>query len=95
MLTNRARLTNVDEMILSFIEKNSPMSFDTLADKFEGKVDCLAKRISVFVAYGFINLDKNIISLNDKYKSIAAEISQNSMDETIYIPVKDDTQTRG
>ena len=95
MLTNRARLTNVDEMILSFIESNAPMSFETLAAKFDGKIDCLAKRISVFIAFGFINLDKNIISLTEKYKPIAAEIGKNSMDETIFIEAKDITLTRG
>lgn len=95
MLTNRARLTNVDELILSYIERESPMSFEKLSDKFEGKIGCLAKRCSVFVAHGFVNINNNIISLNDKYKPIADDISHNSMDETVIILPKDNTITGG
>ena len=89
MLTNRARLTNLDELILSYIERGAPFAFEKLANKFEDKVDCIAKRLSVFVAYGFINIKNNIISLDEKYKPIAADITVNSMDETVMFQLKD------
>ena len=94
MLTNRARLTNTDELVLSFIERSAPMDFQKVAEKFPN-VDCLPKRIAVFVAFGFVELNNNIISLAPKYKPIAEEIGQNSTDITIFeVPANDDTQSR-
>ena len=93
MLTNRARLTNTDELILSFIERCAPLDVQKVADQFPD-VDCLAKRIAVFVAYGFVETKNNILSLDDKYKPIAEEISKNSSDVTIFeVTPKDDTLT--
>tara|TARA_S200002703_G_C3642444_1_gene197236 strand:- start:83 stop:463 length:381 start_codon:yes stop_codon:yes gene_type:complete len=89
MLTNRAKLTSSDELVISWIERNAPLSFEDLGKRFD-TVNCLAKRVSVLMAYGFINMEKGIISLSDKYKPIAAEISTSSTDQTIVFH-KDDT----
>lgn len=82
MLTNRARLTSTDERILSFIERKRKLTFDELSEHFPD-VDCLAKRVSIFVAYGFCEMENLIIEITDEYKPLADKIASSSTDETI------------
>ena len=83
MLTSRARLTSVDKSILGHIEKEAPLTMEDVTNKFN--VECVSKRISLFEALGFINVEKYIITIAPLYKPIADKISHNSADETIII----------
>jgi hypothetical protein len=87
MLTNRARLTSTDELILSWIERNSPLTFDSLFVKFPN-ADCLAKRVTILTAYGFCTMSNGIIEITEEYKPLADKIASSSLDETI-IQIKD------
>ena len=93
MLVNRARLTSTDELVLSHIERHAPLTFEQL-DKAFSKVTCLAKRVELFGAHGFTEMDNGIINITDKYSPLASDISKSSVDQTIIVS-KDDTQSRG
>ena len=84
MLMNRARLTSSDELIVSFIERRAPLQFDKLVENF-GHIDCLAKRVAMLGAYGFVKVNNDIIDLEEDYREIAAVIIANSTDQTIVL----------
>ena len=85
MLTNRARLSGVDEAILSYIEEEAPLTVNEVAEKFN--VECVGKRLSLFGAFGFISIDNDIIMLDPVYKPIAQEIAHNAVHEVVVVNV--------
>lgn len=92
MLESRARLTSSDELVLSWIERNEVTTFETLVTQFPD-YDCIAKRVALFAALGFVRVRGEIIELADDYKAIALAVAKDSTDQTVVIPPREDTQS--
>jgi hypothetical protein len=90
MLSARARLTSSDELVLSWIERRTVLTLEELTEKFP--FDCMAKRVALLAALGFVTVRDNIVELAEEYKPLARDIADNSVDQTIVLDSSTDQQ---